>query len=1036
MWYSSNFLKVILLGKAPGHLRFVVGSTVTPNIDKNTTQLDNPIHVTETPFSIGGGLATTYQYLDNPGGQFTIAASNAGSPLVAPATGAEVAFFYQGWMYTVEGGFEQQTILLFHSSLEGQNAPHDVTSLSTVYTSALSSFLRAYTPSDETRIVPIGLSGYDVAETVVELRAKLTMAANSFTTTPSRPDLNYLGNRTFDISGSTIFHAGTSADLSGYYSGSDTQTITPTKKTTRFNEDGTVTFTVNFPIRKASAASISAGRIQFTVGYMRFDLLLPAIYPTNTGEGNLSIPSERWQTLVGNRDSFEIQFTLGDSEMMLPATPATTFKLPTPVEYLTRFRRAASIQAWQNASGGWVGFPAGYSSTASTTTMLISKGVITPAVVMGLPTASAGVNLVRLTHKETGAVVFEQREMMNGTPYAACGVYAGEYTCEVNKAYSESSSGAFTAIGEELLESTNPDGGFQQFIDVGMTQEKIDNAKVFVNGEWVPMEVDKDYLTQFGSKVSFNPTTGMRYTPMIKTSAYNGMYDSFQYTQGNQIQKLELPTRAKLPVMKVINSVQHARLKTKYWETTQTTWHTPQYSSQNSATIAITVPTSRFLTITAKNNQSFGCRVELYDSTDQLIDSVSLGASILPEGTYTFDEIPAGTYKIVYTSIGKDFETDKRPYITLTRYTKRYDLLQVISALTSPAFSMYPTGYTAADWKIVLRWNNGVLDHTVTRVLTLQSGRLTLSKEGMVTFQATVDGVMAGIEDFGLMYDLVNKTTGDIVHCRVRLLAHPDIDMPTSPHLVVVESDVPDGLIPASKTIQLKTTVYPESRGYTTVDYRVLRGSATVDETGLVTVGRTLDPVQIMAIVDGRGCQVNFLVPRSEYMANPEDVTITTEKITATELYPLNMVSNVEGWNTMYPRWTLVGNPEGVGVTNAGQVKTTIDRTDPFKVRGFIRGIWVEKELMVYPPIASMTLTDPGVVPAETDIQLTFTVTPINALLDGETKWEITSGVGRATISPTGVLRFNAAYAGQAVSVRVTHKGKSASRTITSKTGP
>lgn len=1049
MWFNSNYLTMVMLATYPGHYRFDFGSTVTPGVNAKTTALENVIATGSNPFATGGGVAAPYTYNDNSSGSFTFTPSQTLTTIAEGGMKArEFAVFYHGYVQRGDDELTEQSLLLYYEEFEeGMPVPEMATFANSI-NYYISNFVRIYSPEEHPRIIPIGLSGTDNIIPTSYGEAKLVMASiNASVANTAAMFPKYLGDDTYAVSTGPFLHQATATQLAGYgsYNGY-WNPLNPYGKF-RMNEDGTVTFTIGFDLNQGVAWNENIGRVYFTVGNNRFDILMPTRATLTTG-GNtdMATHAEQWGAHRNARESYEFQFTLGEPNEFLLYSK-TPKRSGIPAKYPVRHRTPSGLQTFRTTAGAWTSYP---SASVQTLKMTVPQSMIAPEYCFYHSETTEGLNM-RIRHDETGVYIYHN--MYSFYSYQNCipNLIPGEYTLDLNKSTNQGMPGTLSGIPTVLRERMR---GEETEIVMNNDLSSYDLARLRVShkGQFTPLEKNKVYKTMFGSDVKFTDA-GLVYTPKLSTGAYSGWSDSLRVLHNGTVDLLEFPIQEIDPENVEMESfTYHAHVGTEYWNSESARGLRPNTVNETRGSYAVTVGVNTVNDFRVKNNLAFACRVEVYDDKENLLDSTILGASVLPSSQHTFKEFQPGKYVIVYTSIGMELETDKRPYITLTVVVRRYDMLFVTSDVSKPVFSIFKEDENQQDWDVYLRnYNAAATPHDWKTNTTnyMRAGRVTVSGSGLVTFAPTIKNTMMGIDERCFAYTLYSKDGKKVRHRQFRILVHPSIDIPMTPAFAVIDSMNVEK-VNGKYRISPKWTMYPTTRTYQDYNVVVVNGKTgtTVNKTTVdgkdvftVDVDRPITDIGIMVYATDvvtatkRGAQQTISFDPDEVVITSNDIEIANVDATWGETVTLDWKAKTFNRKDWIGRavWSVVGNPNGVTIRNNNQLTLTADVREPFKVRLYLHGLWLEQWIKPYPPVEEVSIIVPeGTHYPEVPIPLSYSYKPQNALDNGTPIWALYSGdTGWCTLEGN-ILTFKpGSTVNRTVRVQLQYRGKVAYAYVT-----
>lgn len=1044
MWYNSNYLKMLLLAAYPGHIRVDFGRSVTPNVNHETQAIDDIIATGNTPYATGGALQGSYQYNDNSSGTFAFTVPAMRTTTISPGdiVAKEMAVFYHGYVQTGDDSMGEQSILLYYEAFEeGVPAP-TLKDFATSVTYAINNFVRFQSPEEHERIVRLGISSTTGMGTTNYVDAKVCVhAVNATVANTAASFPKYLGDKSYALS-IVYWHQGTATQLNGFGS-ADYWASNQDVGQYRMNSNGTVTFTVKMPLDVNSAtANAGVGRFYITVGSLRIDVMLPATYWTTTAGDypDQAGFAERWQLETKSRENLEFVFTLGnpDEDFVYLPNPLRSGRA---AKYITMFRKPSLLTFVRNAAdNAFQGYPGtGYEYNLKWD---ISKTLISPEI-----TWYGGENNLtwrqRIKHTETGVYVHDTDYPSYASQGKMANIVGGKYEMALKKQYYENGQAGLSGISPTLLERDAITPNEPTLLNADLSGLNLDTLRINKNGVYVPFDKNTKFTTLFGSQVELTDS-GIMYHPDLSTGAYSGKTDSIYVANGNEVSKIEIPLEAIKPTIVEEEFVYHANVSTAYYTTTSARYLRPDRTDQKEGTWSFTVPANFVHDFRVKNMLAYACRVELYDTAnDELVDSVILGASVLPTSTHTFEELQPKKYTVVYTSIGMELETDKRPYIYATNIQRQYNLLSITGDISKPVFTIFKDDENQQDWDVYHRNYNALLafSWTAGRIWNLRGGRLVLSKAGLVTFTPTIGNRITGVEDFSFSMVIVSKDGRQQRHRNYRILIHPDIDIPDAASILVIDEMKRTSLGGNKYRITPKYTIYPTSRTYTDHNLDVVIGkkqsevvSLPNDDGSSSLVVDVTDPLTHTAVMvsytdvangykRGGAKQVNFSDVWRNLTTN--DIEIVNEKVTQgeTETLQYRALTFDKSELPEDPVWSVVGNPNGVTIRNKNQLIVTADVKTPFKIRLYMRGLWVEKWFTTFPKTTAVAIVIPPGDPfyPEEPINLSYTLTPPESLDNGTPTWDIYSG-GGATFNGN-TLTFAPTTVNRQVRIRMLYKG-------------
>lgn len=1044
MWFNSNYLTMVMLAAYPGHYRIDFGNTVTPGVNASTQALENVIATGSNPFATGGGVAAPYTYNDNSSGSFTFTPSQTITTIAEGAVVArEMAVFYHGYVQTGDDAMTEQSLLLYYEEFEeGMTVPQMATFANSV-AYYITNYVRIFSPEEHPRIIPVAISGTDNIAPTVYAEAKLVMASiNASVANTAAMFPKYLGDKTYAVSTGPFLHQATASQLAAYgsYNGY-WNPINPVGKF-RMNEDGTVTFNISFSLAEGTAWNENIGRVYFTVGSNRFDILMPNRGHLSVNGGtDMSLATEQFTSNRPSRETYEFQFTLGE-----PNEPLLYSKIPNrsgiPVKYPVRHRVHSTIQSMKTTAGAWTSYP---SATEQTLKMSVPQSVKATEYCFYHNESNESLNM-RIKHDETGVYVYHNRYSMYSSQNCIAGMIPGEYTVEVNKATNSGMPGVLSGIPTVLRERMRAEST-ETIVNNDLTKYDLARLRVSDKGQFKALEKDRVYTTMFGSELKFTDD-GLKYNPKLSTGAYSGFSDSLRVVNNGTVDLLEFPIQEIEPApVEVETFTYHAHVGTEYWTQESTRALRPPAVADTRGTATVTVAANTVNDLRVKNNLAFACRVEVYDDKETLLESTTLGASVLPSSQYTFKELQPGKYQLVYSSIGMELETDKRPYINLTTVVRRYDLLLVKSDISKPVFSIFKEDENERDWDVYLRgYNVTLVPHNwKSNVVTaMRAGRVTISGAGLVTFAPTINNTMMGIDERCFAYTLYSKDGKKVRHRQYRILVHPSIDIPTMPAVAVIDSVQVEKVTGTQYRITPKWTMYPTSRTYRDYDVAVTFGKTgtTVNkEVGAngkggftIDVARPITDIGILVYATDvltatkRGTQHRVSFSPDDVLLTPNDFEIVNVDATWNEAVTLDWKAKTFNRNDWVgrPVWSVVGNPNGVTIRNNNQLTLTADVRESFKVRMYLRGVWMEQWIKPYPPIDEVSIIVPeGTNYPEVPIALRYSYKPVEALDNGEAVWRLYSGDTTWATLEGNILTFKpGSTVNRQVRVQLTYRGK------------
>lgn len=1009
MWYPNNFLRVMLLARTPSSWCVSLGKGYTPK-SKDLQDLNDELLYTETFLSAGGTLSDSYQWFDANGGQyahnFTCVGSNP-----ELGTAKESAIFFRGWIYQPDGSLKREQICLFHKH---HNADEEVIidkSLNLWVYRVVNSMVRFVTPDDQPLYATFGMNDTtaNVFETM-KLRAKLVAGTAGVAPTIASADIEWVEENTFRLA-STVVHEGTSGQLANYdrYEYGQNWTLPEVPQTFKFNKDGTVSFKVTIPFSTRTVANYAAARFWFSISNLRMDILTEGItdtnYPTGNGEGTQV--ASRWNTRAGSRESLTFEFTLGVPEPVYEKTPS---KIQAISSYPTQFRPARSLYFLQTPEGAWTSLHPYSGQTWYNHKLIATDRFLAQSQHWHFSYERSTANYVEIKHVETGVSVVNEREL--GATHAFCNMPLPINYTVAGLFYSDT-YGYSNLFGiNREMQVTNAVTQSQ----LVPTKHRLNDPKASIqvkeNGEWVPVQDGVPYRTQSGS-VTFNGED-YSYRSDAVTSAYDGVRDRFYYRVGDSVKHVLHPVVRTLPKQTRKRINKEVILKLKQMETTSAFSLIPASTNLTSGETVITVPVGSEYDYTMKNNRTYSARVEIYDEQDRLVEGVTLGASVLPSAIHKFKSLSAGKYTIRYNSIGQEFESDKRPYITPVTQVRRYlDRFTVEGANRTFTMNLYPEGTSPQSHLIRVRTINQAYapdfkDTTRTSKWNVRGGQFTLVSDGTFGFTATTGNQITELtvtQESGVIYDLINKTTGDTETRHVKVVVSGDRYLPKTIDRVSMQvPDLPNGILTDLTPIQLSAKTYPEGRFEGKVKWYVVCGNATISEDGLLTPLDLEKDIGVIVSVNGQGDQWLFQVNRPKL--KPSDVTVNDFVLSRNKAQTLTVDVKHPTIRPEKVEFRLAKPYFGVTLTSmTNQLTVTSEELTTIDVVAYIEGVWVNHTYKVEQQLRDITISTTPVADSTATpihpgnkVKLNYTLLPATHKDDGSGTWRQYSGVATPLI--------------------------------------